>query len=68
MARMKLKNHKGVTKRFGRTGSGKVVRRKAGLRHILTGKTRTRKRRLKGSAVVDPTVALSINRLMPYNP
>jgi large subunit ribosomal protein L35 len=68
MARTKLKNHKGVTKRFRRTGSGKLMRRKAGRRHILTSKPRDRKRRLKGSTVVDPTVALSINRLMPYNP
>jgi large subunit ribosomal protein L35 len=68
MARMKLKNHKGVAKRFARTGTGKLMRRKAGRRHILTTKNRSRKRRLKDHPIVDPTVAMSINRLLPYNP
>ncbi len=63
----KLKSHKGVSKRFSRTGTGKLVRRKAGRRHILTSKARNRKRRLKGTIVVDPTMALSVSRLMPYN-
>ena len=67
MAGPKLKSHKGVSKRFSRTGTGKLVRRKAGRRHILTSKARDRKRRLKGTVVVDPTMALSVNRLMPYN-
>ena len=38
MARMKLKSHSGAAKRFKRTGTGKFMRRKAGLRHILTTK------------------------------
>ena len=67
MAGSKLKSHKGVRKRFSRTGTGKLVRRKAGRRHILTSKARDRKRRLKGTVVVDPTMALSVSRLMPYN-
>jgi large subunit ribosomal protein L35 len=62
----KLKTHKGVSKRIGRSGSGKLIRRKSGLRHILTTKKRDRKRRLKGTALVDPTMVLSINRLLPY--
>ena len=67
MAGPKLKSHKGVSKRFSRTGTGKLVRRKAGRRHILTSKARDRKRRLKGTVVVDPTMTLSVSRLMPYN-
>ena len=67
MATMKLKSHKGASKRFGRTGTGKLMRRKAGRRHILTSKTRDRKRRLKGAAPVDRTMALSVNRLLPYS-
>jgi len=66
MAKFKLKNHSGVSKRFHRTGSGKLVRRKAGRRHILTSKARDRKRRLKGSPMVDATQTLAISRLMPY--
>ena len=67
MAGQKLKTHKGASKRFRRTGSGKLMRRKAGRRHILTSKARDRKRRLKGTAVVDRTMTLSLNRLLPYN-
>jgi large subunit ribosomal protein L35 len=38
----KLKTHKGASKRFKRTGSGKLMRKKAGRRHILTSKARDR--------------------------
>jgi large subunit ribosomal protein L35 len=63
---MKLKSHSGASKRFKRTGTGKIVRRKSGRRHILTSKKRDRKRRLKTTAVVDPTNRLAMERLMPY--
>lgn len=66
MAKMKLKAHAGVSKRFERTGTGKLRRRKAGRRHILTSKARDRKRRLKGAVVVDPTMRVPVSRLMPY--
>jgi large subunit ribosomal protein L35 len=64
---MKAKTHKGASKRFSRTGTGKIVRRKAGKRHLLTHKKRDHKRRLSGPVVVDPTATLSLNRLLPYN-
>jgi large subunit ribosomal protein L35 len=67
MAGPKLKSHKGASKRLARTGTGKLVRRKAGRRHILTSKPRDRKRRLKDIVVVDKTVTLSVRRLLPYN-
>ena len=40
----KLKTHKGASKRFKKTGTGKVVRGHAFARHILTSKSRKRKR------------------------
>ena len=67
MARRKMKSHSGASKRFGRTGTGKLVRRKSGRRHILTSKRRDRKRRLKGQAPVPKTQAASIARLLPYS-
>lgn len=67
MARPKLKTHKGVSKRVRVSGTGKLIRRKAGRRHILTSKHRSRKRRLKRTAVVDPTMTMNIKRLIPYN-
>lgn len=63
----KLKTHKGASKRFKRTGTGKLMRRQAGKRHILTSKTRDRKRRLRTVAPVDPTSVYAINRQLPYN-
>jgi len=39
----KLKTHKGASKRFKKTGTGKVVRQHAFARHILTSKSRKRK-------------------------
>ena len=67
MAGQKLKTHSGTSKRVSRTGSGKLVRRKAGKRHILTSKARDRKRRLKNVVAVDKTMTLSIRRLLPYS-
>ena len=62
---MKLKSHSGTTKRIRRTGTGKLVRQKAGRRHLLTGKGRDRKRRLSGTVPVPKTMTLAINRLLP---
>ncbi|TLY15890.1 MAG: 50S ribosomal protein L35 [Nitrospirae bacterium] len=67
MARLKLKTHSGASKRFKRTGSGKLLRHKAGRRHILTSKARDRKRRLKGTTLVAPGERHSVSRLLPYN-
>ncbi|MBI3604275.1 MAG: 50S ribosomal protein L35 [Nitrospirae bacterium] len=67
MAGKKLKSHSGASKRLRRSGTGKLMRRKAGRRHILTSKARDRKRRLKGSVVVDKTMTMVVNRLLPYN-
>ena len=42
----KAKTRKAVAKRFKVTGSGKVLRRKQGKRHLLQKKSRNRKRNL----------------------
>jgi large subunit ribosomal protein L20 len=62
----KLKTHKGASKRFKKTGTGKVVRGHAFARHILTSKTRSRKRKLKKSSVADPTNQPALKRMIPY--
>ncbi len=67
MARMKLKNHSGASKRFKRTGSGKFMRRKEGLRHILTTKKAKRKRSLDGTTEVSKADRVSLSRLLPYS-
>ncbi len=52
----KRKTHRGAKKRFKLTATGKVLRHQSGKRHILTKKSRTRKRRLSGE--VEQTGAL----------
>jgi len=66
MSRPKLKTHRGAAKRFKVTGSGKIVRRKAGGNHILTKKSSRRKRALKKDALVHEAEKKNIKQLIPY--
>jgi large subunit ribosomal protein L35 len=43
----KMKSHKGSKKRFRLTAKGKLKRRQAGKKHLLSGKTGKRKRHLR---------------------
>ena len=61
-----MNSNRGASKRFSATGRGSVKRAKAGKSHILTGKTKKRKRNLRKSALVHPTNEKSIRRLLPY--
>ena len=61
---MKLKTHKGAAKRFKITATGKVKRRHAFARHILTKKAAGRKRKLRGATLVDPADAANIRRML----
>jgi len=49
----KMKTRKATAKRFKVTGTGKVARSHANKGHLLTCKTRTRKRRLRRSGLVN---------------
>ena len=62
----KMKSNRGAAKRFKKTGTGKIKRRKGYLRHNLTAKTRKQKRNLRQGAVIDPTNEKAIARLLPY--
>ena len=48
----KMKTHKGASKRFSITGSGKVKRYKAFKSHILTKKSSKRKRNLRRAGLI----------------
>jgi large subunit ribosomal protein L35 len=63
----KIKSHRGAAKRFKKTGTGKFMRSKAFKRHILTSKTKQRKRHLKGTHVVDVSDAPRLKRMLPYD-
>ncbi|MBL7774492.1 MAG: 50S ribosomal protein L35 [Saprospiraceae bacterium] len=60
----KMKTHSGAKKRFKVTGSGKVKRNRAGMRHILRAKSKKAKRHLNGSVVVDRSEHARIERLL----
>jgi large subunit ribosomal protein L35 len=62
----KIKTHRGAAKRFSMTGTGKVKRSKAYASHILTTKTKKRKRNLRKSAILDDTNEKAIKKLLPY--
>ena len=62
----KLKTRRSAAKRFSVTGTGKVRRRHAYLRHILSSKTRKQKRRLRHSALVAATDVKAVKRMIPY--
>ena len=48
----KMKSHRGASKRFKITGTGKVMRHKAYKSHILTKKTAKIKRGLRQSTIL----------------
>ncbi|HEX5450864.1 MAG TPA: 50S ribosomal protein L35 [Candidatus Limnocylindrales bacterium] len=62
----KIKTHKAAQKRFGRTGSGKIVRVKAWRGHHLDIKPSRRTRRYEGKAILDPAQAERVRRMLPY--
>jgi large subunit ribosomal protein L35 len=49
----KMKSKSGAKKRFGVTGSGKIKRKHAYKSHILTKKSKKRKRNLGSFVIVD---------------
>ena len=62
----KLKTHKGAAKRFKKTGTGKILRHKAGLRHIMSSKAKKRKKKLGNSVLVSDADFLKVKRMIPY--
>jgi large subunit ribosomal protein L35 len=60
----KNKTHSGAAKRFRITGSGKVMRARAGHRHLLEHKPSTLTRRLAGLVEMAPADAKRIKKLL----
>lgn len=60
----KQKSHRGASKRFKLTGSGKVKRNHSMKSHILTKKTRKRKRKLRHSTLVSPAMSKAIKGMI----
>ena len=62
---MKMKSHRGAAKRLRKTATGKIKRSHAYASHILTKKTRRRKRRLRKGALVTRTEARRLIARLP---
>jgi large subunit ribosomal protein L35 len=61
----KIKTNRAAAKRFKKTGTGKFVFSKSHASHILTKKTRKRKRTLRKSQIIDKTNRKSLKLLLP---
>lgn len=62
----KVKTNSSAAKRFTRTATGKYKRARALVNHILTKKTRKRKRNLRKNVVVHAVDQRRLSKLMPY--
>ncbi len=62
----KAKTRKSVAKRFKVTGTGKILRRKQGKRHILQKKNRKRKRFLGKAALVSDADIKRVKESLPF--
>ncbi len=62
----KLKTRKSAAKRFRMTGSGKLMRRRAGKNHLLQHKPSDRKNRLSKIVAVHESDVDNVRAMMPY--
>ena len=62
----KQKTHSGAKKRFRVTASGMYKRGHSAHSHLLTKKTRKRKRDLRSIDYIDETREREVKRLLPY--
>ncbi len=61
----KIKTLKGAAKRFKVTGTGKIRRHKSSKSHLLTGKSKKRKRNLRQPGLVSKADTARMRRLIP---
>lgn len=61
---MKNKTHSGTKKRIKVSGSGKLLREKAGKRHLLEKKSSEKTRRLAGQVEVAPQDNKRLRRML----
>lgn len=62
----KMKTKRAAAKRFKKTGTGKLMRMKAYKSHILTKKTRKKKRDLRKATTVDAANIKTMKKILPY--
>ena len=62
----KVKTKKGAAKRFRIRAGGSIKRSSAYLRHILTKKSKKRKRHLRKDSLVSSAEEKRVHQLLPY--
>jgi len=62
----KMKTNRAAAKRFRVTGTGKVRRGKAGLNHLMRGKSANRLRKLRKHDILSDADVPAVKRLLPY--
>lgn len=62
----KMKTHKAGAKRYKVTATGKIVRRHAGIGHLLANKSSSRKRKLFSETEISDTHYDLISKELPY--
>jgi len=60
----KMKSNRAAMKRFKKTGTGKIKRRRAYGSHLLSSKTTKRKRTLRKGTTVSPADSKKIDRML----
>ncbi|EIQ00797.1 ribosomal protein L35 [Opitutaceae bacterium TAV1] len=60
------KTKKSVAKRFKLTGTGKLLRRTPGFRHLLAAKSTKAKRRASKDKLVAPGHAAALKQCLPF--
>jgi len=61
----KIKTRRAAAKRFKKTATGKIKRKKAYASHILTKKSPKRKRSLRKASLISPIDMSKIRRMLP---
>ena len=62
----KLKTHRGAAKRFRATASGRLKHKRPNRSHILTSKSRKRKRNLRQPDFLGGADAQNLQKILPY--
>ncbi|NET37977.1 MAG: 50S ribosomal protein L35 [Cyanothece sp. SIO1E1] len=62
----KLKTRRAAAKRFRRSGSGKIMRRKAFKNHLLQHKNATRRHRLSKINTLHESDSENVELMLPY--
>ncbi len=60
----KLKTHKGTAKRVKLTATGKITRRRASGNHLLSKKSKSRKRAIKSTGEITGAMARNVKRAL----